>query len=425
MTAKFWLSCAVSCVAFLCLVACTDAQAEKLPGVFPAKALVVLDGSQPLTGSWGAGRVEASASEPASLARAITTGRGDLSIITTEAVFDEPVDFRGRFVESRLRVDDTGRLSALEIRLMTSVDDYFVFQAPIFGDPAWSPLQSGSWLTLTASFGEARRVGKPRRDSIERISYLVRDRGASDAGEPRPLTLDLGPLRALPQHPTGAVSLTFDDGYDEHFLVAAPLLEKYGFTATAYVIPEQIGLEGYMTLDELRVLHRTYGWELGAHHLRPLTEMDEATLRAELDGVQRYLADRDLTAGGRHLAYPFGKQEPLRVLPAVRRSFQTARLAAAGPETLPPGDPHLLRAFEVRSTTTTEEIEAAVAQAALHGEWLILMFHHLVDEPDIDTAYPTPQFERVLDLLAAADLPVRSVGQVFRELALPAARASE
>lgn len=35
--------------------------------------------------------------------------------------------------------------------------------------------------------------------------------------------------------------LTFDDGYQDNLLIAAPLLKKYGFTATVFVVADQIG----------------------------------------------------------------------------------------------------------------------------------------------------------------------------------------
>lgn len=41
--------------------------------------------------------------------------------------------------------------------------------------------------------------------------------------------------------PAKSVILTFDDGYKDNWDIAAPLLQKYGFTATVFMVAEQIG----------------------------------------------------------------------------------------------------------------------------------------------------------------------------------------
>ncbi len=419
-----------------CLVACGNDQVEEAlpPAAADAKrgvpeslahAVTVLDARHRYTASWAAGRLERPEGNEQGFVRCLTTGQGDLSMLTTESSLEASVDFRGRFPEVQLRVDDVSRLAALELRLMSGPDDFFAFQAPLFGDPAFSPLQNDDWLTLSLSFGEARSHGEPRREAIDRLVVLFRDRGPSASGEARPVALDLRRVRALPHPQKGVVSFTFDDGYDEHFDVAAPLMRKHGFSGTAYVMPDQVGLEGYMTLDELRVLRENYGWEIAAHHFTPFTEMGDALLVETLRGVQRYLEEHRLGDGGQHLAYPLGEIDAERVLPMARRFFTTARLASAGPETLPPGDPHRLRAFNVLSTTTPEEVGAAAKRASRHGEWLILMFHFLVETPELDTAYAIERFERMLEVVAEVEIPVRTVGEVWREVALPATAAFE
>jgi peptidoglycan/xylan/chitin deacetylase (PgdA/CDA1 family) len=404
----------------LCLVACGNAKAERVaPAASSTSALRVLDASYRFTASWASGSLELPDDE--TFVRLRTTGRGDLSMLTTEVPFETSVDFRGRFLEVQIRADEVSRLAAVELRLMSGTEDYFAFGTPLFGDAEFNPLQNGSWLNLTLSFGEATFHGSPQRGAIDRIVVLVRDRGVGPGGEPRPVALDLGRVRAIPHPRHGVLSLTFDDGYAEHLHVAARLMKEHGFSGTAYVMPDQVGLEGYMSLDELRVLADTYGWELGAHHFTPFTEMDDALLAETVRGVQRYFERNHLRGGGQHLAYPLGKIDSKRVLPMARRFFTTARLAAAGPETLPPGDPHRLRAYNVLSTTTPEEIGGAAKRAREHGEWLILMFHFLVEEPEIDTAYGIEHFEEMLQAIAESGVEVRTVGEVWQERALPAA----
>lgn len=41
--------------------------------------------------------------------------------------------------------------------------------------------------------------------------------------------------------PAGAFSITFDDGYQDNYHQALPILLKYGFTATIFLVPDQVG----------------------------------------------------------------------------------------------------------------------------------------------------------------------------------------
>jgi hypothetical protein len=103
-------------------------------------------------------------------------------------------------------------------------------------------------------------------------------------------------------------------------------------------------------------------------------------------------------------------------LPLVKRYFETARVAGGGVETLPPADPHLLRTINVTSQTSPEELASRVKEAVDNGQWAILMFHYLVDQPKSPTEYPESEFKRFIDLLGKAQVPVLPVDEVYRRL---------
>lgn len=54
--------------------------------------------------------------------------------------------------------------------------------------------------------------------------------------------------------PEKSVVITFDDGYKDNYETAYPILKKYGFKATVFVITDCIGTGEYLTLDELKEL---------------------------------------------------------------------------------------------------------------------------------------------------------------------------
>lgn len=65
----------------------------------------------------------------------------------------------------------------------------------------------------------------------------------------------------LPPRP---LVITFDDGYQDVYLNAYPILEKLNYTATVFVIGRQLGLKSYLGKKELQELSAS-GWEVGNH----------------------------------------------------------------------------------------------------------------------------------------------------------------
>jgi peptidoglycan/xylan/chitin deacetylase (PgdA/CDA1 family) len=334
-----------------------------------------------------------------------TAGPGATAVVGTQAPLPAPLDLRGRFVRLRVRVDGVDRLAGADL-VLVSREGAFAIPVMVFADEPMNLLQSGEWLELTLGLGPARHEGRPDRAAIERVEWRLAEREGPGAR----VTGFVGGLVAPPLPDEGVVSLTFDDGYDEHWSVAAPILAEHGLRGTAYVMPDQVGAEGYMTREQLAALQQRFGWDVAAHHFTPLTEFPRADLPGVLDGVRSWLEQGGFAAG-RHLAYPLGKHDAgIRAL--VRPRFATARLASGGVETLPPADPHRLRAMNVLDSTPPEALAAAARRAREEREWLILMFHFLVDAPRRETEYPVEAFRRAVAGIAASGVAVRPVSEV-------------
>lgn len=92
---------------------------------------------------------------------------------------------------------------------------------------------------------------------------------------------------SLPPKP---IILTFDDGYEDNYSEMFPVLKAHGMTAVVYVITNEIGKAGYLTLDELKEMQQ-YGLEIGSHtsdHL-DLTTLDAHTQRRQLKESKTFL----------------------------------------------------------------------------------------------------------------------------------------
>lgn len=112
--------------------------------------------------------------------------------------------------------------------------------------------------------------------------------------------------RSCPPH---ALALTFDDGYSDAFSHVLPTLQRYGLTATFYVISDFVGRPGYLSWAELAVL-RAAGMEVGAHSVShvDLTALDEVEAKRQIAQSKADLS-RALGIEVRSFCYPAGRYD--------------------------------------------------------------------------------------------------------------------
>ena len=135
---------------------------------------------------------------------------------------------------------------------------------------------------------------------------------------------------ALPPH---AVVITFDDGWQNQYHHAFPILKRFGYTATVFVFTNAIGRnDRYYTWDQLREM-QSAGLTIGSHtryHPRIEKVHDPKELNAEIAGSRATL-QKQLGSSVDFFAYPFGVSTP--EVEAVVRSagYRAARSFTGGP----------------------------------------------------------------------------------------------
>ncbi|MFB0533483.1 MAG: polysaccharide deacetylase family protein [Anaerolineae bacterium] len=93
------------------------------------------------------------------------------------------------------------------------------------------------------------------------LRYLVRDGYQPITLRDLIYHLTLG--TPLPEKP---IILTFDDGYEDNYTNAYPLLKKYGFVGIFFIVTEPVdkGRAGYMSWAQIEIMS-TNGMEIGSH----------------------------------------------------------------------------------------------------------------------------------------------------------------
>ena len=133
---------------------------------------------------------------------------------------------------------------------------------------------------------------------------------------------------------TGAaagVVLTFDDGCESDWTMAAPLLRQAGCTATFFVVSHWMGRRpGFMTPSQLRALHEA-GFEIGSHSATHafFTDLGDDELRDELTASKREIEDM-IGAPVRHLSCPGGRWDRRVAQLAGAAGYETVSTSAVG-----------------------------------------------------------------------------------------------
>lgn len=126
----------------------------------------------------------------------------------------------------------------------------------------------------------------------------------------------------MPEKP---VILTFDDGYNDFYTNAYPLLQKYNIKATAYIVPNFLNKNNYMTIAQVKELSRSPLITIAAHtmnHLDLRTTNKKETMREVLGSkmILEHLTEKTVN----HFAYPSGKYTKNTIDAVKKAGFITA-----------------------------------------------------------------------------------------------------
>lgn len=123
--------------------------------------------------------------------------------------------------------------------------------------------------------------------------------------------------KALPPKP---VLITLDDGYADNYRVAYPILQKYQFTATIFLITDFVGNYGkYLTWDQIKEMN-DQGFVFEDHTLShiSLPKASDEEIRNQL-GKSREALEWRLGKKVEYLAYPGGEYDQ-RVIQLVKEA---------------------------------------------------------------------------------------------------------
>lgn len=179
-------------------------------------------------------------------------------------------------------------------------------------------------------------------------------------------------LKAERNLPPKPVVITFDDGYRDNYLYAFPILKKYGYTATIYLVAHAVGRYNFFDADrgvqprnemltwaEIKVMH-AQGITFGAHTLDhpSLAHVSLREARRQIFGSKKLL-EKKLGWRIDHFSYPYGHFNPQVAALVAAAGFRTAVTALPGVNY--PGDnPFVLRRIRITGKYNLERFARAL-----------------------------------------------------------------
>ena len=105
--------------------------------------------------------------------------------------------------------------------------------------------------------------------------------------------------------PARPAAITFDDGNADVYQNAFPIMRKYGYPGTFFIVANRLGSKGYVGIDELKEMVAA-GWEIGSHSMTHADLLKNPALIPNEAGASRKVLEDALQTHVNLFAYPFG-----------------------------------------------------------------------------------------------------------------------
>lgn len=148
--------------------------------------------------------------------------------------------------------------------------------------------------------------------------------------------------------PWKPILITFDDGYQDNWLQAVPVLEKYGFRAAFFVVTGKMGARGYVSWQELEAMQKK-GMEIGSHTVNhyPPSVINLKEFSRELM-LSRVMLQNNLQPPVNVFANPHGETTP-EIIALLKQTGYVAACSSIAGSNFADTDRYLIRRVTIKN----------------------------------------------------------------------------
>jgi peptidoglycan/xylan/chitin deacetylase (PgdA/CDA1 family) len=200
---------------------------------------------------------------------------------------------------------------------------------------------------------------------------------------------------------TPRVIITFDDGNDDVYNKAYPIMAANKQKGVNFIITSKIDVANYMTSEQLITLYNA-GWDISNHtqNHEHLDLISEELMHSEIDNAYNDLFNfsksRDI------IAYPYGdyNENVLNYVRIKNYKFGISTINAIHDNQINLlVEQYLINRKGVYNDTAIETVKSYIDSVILTGGLLVLMFHKIVDADAETYEYLTTDFQTVSDYI--------------------------
>ena len=214
------------------------------------------------------------------------------------------------------------------------------------------------------------------------------------------------------------VSLFFDDGWENQYDVAFPILKELGFKASFSIITDCIGLDrgtssSRMNVSEIKEL-QAYGMDIACHTKthHHMTNLTHDQLHDEIMASKNVLTQMGFNV--KTFVYPFGEWNFTIIDYVKNAGYVCAR--EAKPEAYSLKDPDPNARYHICSWQITNQSLDDFKQILSHAtesEVVVLTYHHISDEKPPETSIPVQNFHEQMMYLKDNNFKVVLLPELF------------
>lgn len=243
---------------------------------------------------------------------------------------------------------------ALTLKTLTAISEQ---NGGIYGTPTvqWAEVETGQKVTVPILlYHHISDDGEDIRYYVDPEDFRIQMEMLKKLGYTTITIADLYQvIEQGGQLPNRPLVITFDDGDEDVYLNAYPIMKKLGMVGVFYIVANRLNLPGFVSGDEILELNKN-GWEIGCHGMTHIDLKKDANLNNEMY-QSRLLLEKELGIPIYSFAYPLGSADAFIMKKAMTYGYKNA--VGLGEGYVHSGNSiYYLSRMEIRRSTSLENM---------------------------------------------------------------------